>query len=51
MHTSMACGTGCPLFDDCVSYALEELQMARVSLKPEQRSIMEAIYNSHNVLA
>ena len=36
-------------FSDAVSYALKQLQMSRVSLKPEQRSSMEAIYDGHNV--
>ena len=36
-------------FSDAVSYALKQLQMSRVSLKPEQRSSMEAIYDGHDV--
>ena len=36
-------------FSDAVSYALKQLQMSHVSLKPEQRSSMEAIYDGHDV--
>ena len=36
-------------FSDAVSYALKQLQMSQVSLKPEQRSSMEAIYDGHDV--
>ena len=36
-------------FSQCVSYALSQLQMADISLKTEQRSSMEAIYNGHDV--
>ena len=35
-------------FSDAVSYTLQQLQMSHVSLTPEQRSSMEAIYDRHN---
>ena len=41
--------TGSPSLADCVSYALCKLHMSDVSLKVEQRSSMEAIYNGHDV--
>ena len=37
------------LVSPSVSYALSQSQMADISLKEEQRSSMEAIYNGHNV--
>ena len=36
-------------FSQCVFSALSQLQMADISLKKEQRSSMEAIFNGHNV--
>ena len=36
-------------FSQCVFYALSQLQMADISLKKEQRSSMEAIFNGHDV--
>jgi len=42
---SMACLSSCPELLECVSYALHELQMTDITLKAEQRSVMEAIYN------
>ena len=35
-------------FSDAVSLALKQLQMSHVSLKPEQRSSMETIYDGHD---
>jgi len=36
-------------FSDAVSYALKQLQMSPVCLKPERQSSMEAIYDGHDV--
>ena len=36
-------------FSDAASYALKQLQISHVCLKPEQRSSMEAIYDGHDV--
>ena len=36
-------------FSDAVSDALKQLRMSYVSLKPEQRLSMEAIYDGHDV--
>ena len=45
----MAQCSRCPTFTECVSYALRKLQMTGITLKAEQRSAMEAIYNGHDV--
>ena len=44
----MACGS-CRSFSESLSFALSSLQMSHVSLKPEQRSSMKAIYDGHDV--
>ena len=36
-------------FSDAVSYALKQLQMSHVCLKPEQLSSMGAVYDGHDV--
>jgi len=45
----MACHSICPDLSKCVSYALHKLQMTDITLKAEQRSAMEAIYNRQDV--
>ena len=39
----------CPKLLECVSYALHKLQMTDITLKAEQHSAMEAIYNRQDV--
>jgi len=39
----------CPNFSECVAYALMKLKMSDITLKPEQRSFMEAIFNGSDV--
>ena len=46
---SMACRSSCPELSECVSHALHKLQMTDITLKAEQRSAMEAIYNRQDV--
>ena len=46
---SMACHSSCPELSECVSYTLHKLQMTDITLKAEQRSAMEAIYNRQDV--
>jgi len=41
----MVCHSSCPELVECVSYALHKLQMTNTTLKAEQCSAMEAIYN------
>ena len=45
----MACCSSCPELLKCVSYALQKLQMTDITLKAEQRSATEAIYNRQDV--
>ena len=45
----MACRSSCPELLECVSYALQKLQMTDITLKAEQHSDMEAIYNRQDV--
>ena len=42
----MACG---PSFSESLVYALSSLKMSHLTLKPEQRSSMEAIYDGRDV--
>ena len=46
---STACHSSCPELSECVSYALHKLQMTDITLKAEQCSNMEAIYNCQDV--
>ena len=45
----MAQRRSCSTFAECVSYALCQLKMESVTLKEEQRSAMEAVYNGYDV--
>ena len=44
----MARRRSCSTFVDCVAYALCQLKMESVTLKEEQRSAMEAVYNGYD---
>ena len=46
---STASRSSCPELSECVSYALHKLQMTDITLKAEQHSAMEAIYNRQDV--
>ena len=46
---SIVCCSSCPEFSECVSYALHKLQMTAITLKTEQHSAMETIYNRQDV--
>jgi len=46
---SIACRSSCPELSECIFYALHKLQMTDITLKTEQRSAMEPIYNHQDV--
>ena len=46
---SMACSSSCPELSEHVSYTLHKLQMTDITLRAEECSAMEAIYNRQNV--
>ena len=45
----MESSSSCPAFSESHSHALSSLQMSLLSVKPEQRSSMEAIYDGYDV--
>ena len=45
----MACSSSCPELSEHVSYTLHKLQMTDITLRAEECSAMEAIYNRQNV--
>ena len=45
----MESSSNCPAFSESLSYALSSLQMSHLSVKLEQRSSMEVIYDGHDV--
>ena len=45
----MACRSSCPELSECVFYTLQKLQMTDITLKAEQPSAMEAIYDRQDV--